>query len=688
MVRLSRVSVIHLTFVVFALALIGQAARVQLFQGDKWVERARQQHFRESPSAAARGNILDASDRVLAESRELVRLAVAPREIRDRAALAIALRDAGFSTAWTSAATDPRRKWVELPGLHVPTDIAGLTVLPGVRGFPVMKREYAAGESVSRIVGGTDQRGRGADGIELALDSLLRGDSGKTTVARDSRGRNLDTPGGWNAAPRRGHNVTLTINRDLQEICDRALARATDSLNATGGDIVVMNPFTGEVLAMASRRANRRTLANTAVSEPFEPGSTLKPFIAAALMERGRARPDEVVETFGGTMILNGRQIVDERKSARLSLSDVIRYSSNIGIVRFADRLTPREKFETLRDLGLGAPTGVPLPAEADGTLRDPSRWNRTSAASMVMGYELAVTPLQLVAAYGAIANGGELMETHLVKEIRNAGGDLVYRARPRVIRRVISPDVATQVQHMLLAVVQGGTAIKADLAAYRIGGKSGTARRTVEGKGYVEGNYTASFVGLFPVDKPQYVVLVKLDSPRGAYYGGEIAAPVTAVILRAALAAQDAALDRNELAAVKRPAPVAPERAAVGAAVAGGPDITGPDSAAAGTAQIPAADVLAGDSGSFSKQMAPADERTLLPPRTIRLPFKQKRGMPDRSARPVPDVVGLPVRDAVRALHEAGFRVRLVSRQGMPTYPAAGSLLAGGSVVKLKHIP
>lgn len=683
MVRLSRLSVIHLMLLLFAIALIGQAAKVQLIQGRGWAERARLQHYRDSPLTAARGNILDAGDHVLAESRELIRLTVAPTEVKDKEALVAALRNAGFSREWVDAATDPRRKWVQLPGLHVGSEITALSSLAGVRGYPVMKREYSAEGSIRRIVGGTDVRGHGADGIELVLDSLLRGDSGKSSVARDSRGRSLDTPGEWTTPPRRGHNVTLTINRDLQEICDRALARATDSLKATGGDIVVMNPFTGEVLAMASRREDRNTFANTAVSEPFEPGSTLKPFIAAALLERNRARPDEMIDTFGGEMVLHGRRIVDDKKSLSLSLADVIRYSSNVGIVRFADRLTPREKFETLRDLGLGIPTGVPLPAEADGTLRDPSRWNRTSPASMVLGYELAVTPLQLVAAYGAIANGGALMEPHLVKEIRTAGGDLVYRARPRVVRRVLSPGVAREVQRMLLAVVEGGTAMRADLATYQIGGKSGTARRTVEGKGYVEGNYTASFVGLFPVDKPQYVVLVKLDSPRGAYYGGEIAAPVTAVVLRAALAAQDAALDRNDLAAVERPRsrekPLSPPAAMDSAA----PSLARSTVDAASTADSPSIRAT-----SVLRRLPSADERTLRPSRTIRLPFVKKALSIDRSLRPVPDVAGLPIRDAVRALHQAGFRVRIVERQSQPSYPVAGSLLATGSTVRIQHNP
>jgi len=426
---------------------------------------------------------------------------------------------------------------------------------------------------------------------------------------------------------------------------------------------VVMNPFTGDVLAMASRRSNPRAVANTAVSEPFEPGSTIKPFIAAALLQYGRAKPDDSVDTSNGRAIIDQRLITDEHPAKSLSLSDVIRYSSNIGITRLSQRLTPREKYEILRDFGIGTPTGIPLPAEAEGTLRAPIYWNRTSGSSMAMGYELTVTPLQLVAAYSALANGGQLMEAHIIKEVRSADGELIYRSTPKVIRRVVSPEVAHEVQQMLLGVVESGTATRADLATYLLGGKTATARRTVEGKGYVLGNYTASFVGLFPADRPQYVVLVKLDSPRHAYYGGEIAAPVTKVVLRAALAARDAALNRAELATVER--------------VRKPSDTTLPN-----MSNLPSP--LAG-----AEESSPLTDEPMQPNVAVRfsLPFVPHPKAVDHTDRAVPDVSGLSLRDAVRALHRSGFRVRLIPQRGAATVPAAGTPLAAGSVVKLQHI-
>jgi cell division protein FtsI (penicillin-binding protein 3) len=330
-------------------------------------------------------------------------------------------------------------------------------------------------------------------------------------------------------------------------------------------------------------------------------------------------------------------------------------------------------------------PLGVPLPAESPGTLRDPKQWSKQTSASVLMGYEVAVTPLQLVTAYAAIANGGELLQPHLVKEVRSADGEVVYRATPRPIRRVMPADVARTVQQMLLAVVQEGTATKADLETFDVAGKSGTARRTSGNTGYLAGNYTASFVGLFPGKDPQYVVLVKLDSPKGSHYaGGDIAAPVTRIVLRAALAARDAALNRTDLAAVEKNAPapaVRSEKLATARSLAG----TNDEQVQAELNSIRShivSDKLA--------QKPPTDEVDESLARsssfTIDLPAKPKPSRIQFASRPVPNVRGLNLREATRALHAAGFRVRLIPGQQGITIPASGSVLPPGAVVQLGH--
>ena len=296
------------------------------------------------------------------------------------------------------------------------------------------------------------------------------------------------------------------------------------------------------------------------------------------------------------------------------------------------------------------------------------------------MGYEIAVTPLQLVTAYSAIANGGELLEPHLVKEVRAVDGKVTYRAETRAVRRVMSGEVARTVQQMLLAVVQQGTATRADLATFEVAGKSGTARRTSTNAGYTAGSYTASFVGLFPGDDPQYVVLVKLDNPKGAHYaGGEIAAPVTRIVLRAALAARDAALDREGLAAsekstVAQAADLPAVKSAAGARFArAGDDATAPVDRASYD-----------PSDNLTMPRAPEEATASY---VVDLPASPRPAAVTPVAptpRAVPNVKGLSVRQAVRALHGAGFRVRLVTAASSGTSPAAGTLAAPGSLVQL----
>ncbi|HJQ10127.1 MAG TPA: penicillin-binding transpeptidase domain-containing protein [Gemmatimonadaceae bacterium] len=671
-----RVAIIHAVFLLFALALTARAAKVQVADGKQWVARAKRQHYFASAQSAPRGDILDASGNTLVQSQELTRVAVALPEVRDTAFVVRALRRAKIDAEVLHAAISRRRRWIELPGLYSSADVASLSKLNGIHLTPVLQRVYAKSVGIQRIVGALDNRGNPVTGLELALDTVLRGDSGSVRLARDKSGRPLDTPDAWSEDAKPGATVVLTINNTLQDICERQLAIAVDSLHANGGDIVMMNPHTGEILALASRRIGTSSLANTAVTEPFEPGSTLKPFVAAALLEKGRAKPTDIVSTHNGKLELDGRVITDMHKAAQLSLADVIRYSSNIGIVEFGQRLTPRQKYETFRDLGFGMQLGVPLPAESPGTLREPRFWSKQTPASILMGYEIAVTPLQLVTAYAAIANGGELMEPHLVKEVRSNAGKVMYKAEPRAIRRVMSGETAHTVQQMMRAVVEQGTATKADLATFEVAGKSGTARRTSTNLGYTTGNYTASFVGLFPAQDPQYVVLVKLDSPQGAHYaGGDIAAPVTQVVLRAALAARDAALDRQDLAVAEKPPPQ-DSAAAAGQSVAverSSANVRRQSSQVSSATYDPNENL-----GSVADQP--------LPPVVVDLPSTLHAAPAPSALRAVPDVRGLSVRAAVKTLHQAGFRVRLVEAPATFTLPAAGAMAAPGTLVQLAH--
>jgi cell division protein FtsI (penicillin-binding protein 3) len=665
----SRVGLVHLALALFALALLGRAASVQLLQGSRWTASAQHQQSIETTIPAPRGDILDALGETMAQSRETVKLEVAPRDVRDRRALRNALIRAGVPADWAVRATDTARKWVTLPGRYVALDVAPIIATRGVHATSTVERAYAFSRGTRRIVGRVDQNGQAVDGVELALDSLLRGVPGAVTTMRDGRGRRFESPQSARRAPVQGNTVVLTINHELQQIAERALADAVSKMSAEGGDVVVVDPMDGEILAMASQRLDPRATAATALTEPYEPGSTLKPFIAATLLQKHRATESDVVNTHNGEFEINGRVITDEHPAASFSLADVIRYSSNIGIVQFAMRLSPREEYEALRDFGFGTPTGVSYPVEASGTLREPSRWSKQSAQSLAMGYEIAVTPLQLTAAYAAIANGGELLEPALVKEVRAPDGRVLYHHERRVVRRVLSPDVARRVRRLLLGVVEdGGTAKLADLQTFTLAGKTGTARRTVHGR-YAAGQHIPTFVGLFPAEQPQFVILVKLDNPKGAYYGGLTAARLTMGVFAGGLPARIASLARGPLPAPRQDPPDTVRSAGLVDTAATAETLR--TVAARETARALAAE----RAGRYTAGTTPF-VATLRAPRAARAPAAPPRA--------VPDVTGLSLRQAVHALHAAGFHVKLERGAVLATAPAAGSIAPAGAVVRL----
>lgn len=695
MKSISRTTLMHGGFLLFAGVLVGRAAFVQLVHGAEWRAKARRNHEAGAPVQAPRGMILDATGTLLVESREQVRLEVAPREIAGLPKLGTppdtskkakkkdesltdkvksvgrkkgltglerldsvrrVLTHAGVSEEWAAKATDTTRSYAVIPGRFLASDVQSIRTMRGVYASTVLERVPPATDGLRRLIGHADENGNPIDGVEKALDPQLRGTPGRLAMVKDGLGARFDSPLSTGTPPVPGNTVTLTINQSLQDIAERALADAVKTYGADGGDIVVMDPQSGEVRAMASRRSDPLSSGATAVLEPYEPGSTLKPFVAARLLDLKRARVDEEMNVHGGKWELNGRKIEDDHAGSIFTLAQVIQYSSNIGIVQFAQRLNPGEQYELLRDLGFGAQTGIPYPGEQAGTLRAPRNWDKQTPASLAMGYALTVTPLQLATAYSAIANGGELLEPALVKEIRAADGTVRFQHQRRVVRRVMSPGTAQAALTMLRAVVTGGTGDQANLATFDVAGKTGTAKRTEHGK-YVKGKYTASFVGIFPADKPQVVILVKLDNPSKTIYGGKAAAPVSKAVLQAAIAARDVSLDRRSLAS-------APARSTV-------------KSGNADSVQKVDSVVRAIASGSvpFVYQLGeqkPTDVRVV-------------------PARSVPDVSTLSIRDAVHTLHRAGFRVTLGSDAPgavRGTSPAAGAVLPAGAVIRIERAP
>jgi len=623
--------------------IAGRAAQLQLLEGRRWAEEARAQRTEHIVLPARRGALTDRHGTPLALTQETYHVGVAANELRDPAKDAPRVaRQLRLPTPEVQRAL--RRRYAYFGGPYSTLDVQPLRAVRGVHLEPVLNRFYPASDLARPVIGRVGDDGRGASGLERALDSLLAGRPGSAVVLKDRAGREYESPARVISQPVAGADVALTLDAELQEIAQRALDDAIRRMDADGGDVVMLDPATGEVLAVASRRRDG-SARPSAFTDTFEPGSVAKIFTAAALLALQRVAPAERVSGEDGKYRLGSRTITDEEPLPVLTLADAIRVSSNIALVKFAARLAPTEQYAMLRDFGFGAPTGIEFPAEATGRLRPPAEWSGLSAGSLAMGYEVSVTPLQLAVAYAALANDGVLLTPTLIRDVRGPGGDVVaYRHRPEPVRRVVRPEVAAALRALLRGVVERGTGAEAALVNFPVAAKTGTARRVVGGR-YAPGQYTASFAALFPADRAQLVLVVKIDDPRkGSYFAAQTAAPVTRSMLEQALAARTVALDRARLST------------------------TAPRAAA-----------------------QPLDDDPGVVPYVVSWPFRPDSApaMADVARRAVPDVTGRPLREAVRALHRRGFRVALKGwGVAHHTWPAAGDSAAAGATVTLFAAP
>lgn len=631
--------------------VIGRGVQLQGFEGERWARLAAEQQQDTAALPARRGAIFDRDGTPLALTRETWSLSVAPRELRDRDAAARELsRVLGVSRAEARRFTEPRERWVVLPGRWTAEQHKALSSLRGLHWERRLERFYPQGDVGREVLGGVSRDGRALGGIEQEMDALLRGTDGFSVLRRDAAGKREAALSLPVAPPRDGADVYLTLDFDLQEIADAALAEAVRESGAAGGDLLLADPRTGEILAAVSRRPGTNRVLSAFV-EPYEPGSTLKPFFVAGLLAGRKATLSDRVHAEGGTWrMANGRTIHDVHGYEWLALRDALRVSSNVAMAKLTERLRPAEQIRTLRDLGFGTQTGIEYPAEASGRLPRLAQWSDYTPASVAMGYEVSVTPLQLVMAYGALANGGVLMEPRLLREVRaGGGGEVVRKTAPRALRRALPKAVTDSLRPVLVSVVGDGTARRAALSTFEVAGKTGTARRTGAGGRYEAGAYNATFVGFFPARDPQLSIYVRLDRPRGAYYGGETAAPVTRQTLQAILAARSSsALNGRTLLTAR-----------VGAEPGG-----------ARAAAVPEApgEAPSGGDGTYVFQDGQAPRRT---------------AEAGRGEAPVPDLAGLSLRDAARRLHALGFRVR-VEGSGVvgATRPAAGTTARRGDTV------
>ncbi|HEY8130964.1 MAG TPA: penicillin-binding protein, partial [Thermoanaerobaculia bacterium] len=526
----------------WALIVLARLAQVQLLHHDAYVAKAQRQQERTLSLEPVRGSILDARGRVLAESVAAVSVYADPQAIVDSRATARALAripglDLSADDIEDKLTSNGPFVWI---ARQLPRAAGGAIRnlrLPGIYLLDAHRRTYPKGSLAANVVGYVGVDGQGLAGIEHAFETLVRGRAGKVTLLRDARkGMYLFAGDGANK-PVDGDDVILTIDSVVQFITERALARAVAQWHAAGGTAIVIDPTDGAILAMASvptfdpnrfRDFPPMTWRNRTVQEIYEPGSTFKIVTASAGLEERVVTPSQILDCGNGGIQIGNIEIHEHggNRYGSMSFEEVMLHSSNVGAIRVGMALGDDRFYRYIRRFGFGERTGIQLPGESAGVLRRPPRWSQVSAASLSIGQEIGATPLQIVTAFATVANGGVRVAPRIVDRVVNAKGEVVYRPVRVEPVRVISEKTAAVLNEILKAVVARGTGENAALEEHIVAGKTGTAQKFVRG-GYSPDRFVASFGGYVPADRPRLAILVVIDEPKGAEYGGTVAAPV-----------------------------------------------------------------------------------------------------------------------------------------------------------------
>jgi len=520
-------------------ALVWRAFDLQLEEREFLRGQGEARHLRVVTVPAHRGMITDRHGEPLAISTPVDSVWANPQELivaRDRLPELAGLLGLPVDGVQQLLAGRGDREFVYLRR-HVAPDLAREVMalgLPGVALQREYRRYYPAGEVAGHVLGFTNIDDIGQEGIELAYDDHLRAEPGSKQVIKDRLGHVIDEVGSIRD-PRPGHDLRLSLDRRIQYLAYRELKAAVQRYNASSATAVVLDVRTGEVLAMVNQPSfnpnNRRVLQgknyrNRAVTDVFEPGSTLKPFTIAAALESGRYQPGTVIDTTPGWFQVGRLTVRDIRDFGPIDVATVITKSSNVGASKIALDLSGEEFWQVLDRVGFGAPTGSGLPGEVAGMLTSPRRWGPVEKATLSYGYGLSVTPLQLAQAYGVLANNGIRVPVSLLARDQQPAGE-----------RVLSQTTVSDLVRMMETVVSPvGTARRAAVTGYRVAGKTGTVKKSVAG-GYSDNSYVAVFAGMAPASRPRLVTVVMVNEPRGKeYYGGLVAAPAFARIMAGAL--------------------------------------------------------------------------------------------------------------------------------------------------------
>lgn len=535
-----RALLVSVGLLAWMLVIGARLVQLQVSRHDDLTARARSQQLGAIETSPSRGQVLDRQGRELARSVDTESFFADPREIdrvdetarkiaaitgQDRVELAKRLNDSKDSNKkfiWLVRRLDVQRA-TQMDALNV----------EGVYSRKEPKRYYPNDSLAAHVLGfvGTDEIG--LSGVEQFYNDKIRGESGKLYLETDARQRAFES---YEVQPHPGQTVVLTIDQTIQYRTEQALAAAVERAHAKSGTAIVMDPQTGEILALANSpsfdpnqppKDSAEGRANGALQNIYEPGSTFKVVAYSAAIEKGLVKPEDKIDCQMGQITVAGRLIHDHHAFGVLTVAEALAQSSNVGAIKLALLIGNESMYDYMRRLGFGSRTGIDLAGESPGILRQLNRWQPSSIGSIAMGQEIGVTPLQMATAYSVLANGGMLVKPYLVRELRSPDGAVLFQAKPET-RQALKPETTRALRGMLEGVTLRGTARKAQLEGYTAAGKTGTAQKIdPKTRAYSPTKYIGSFVGFAPVNNPRVVIIVVIDEPLGAYHGGEVAAPV-----------------------------------------------------------------------------------------------------------------------------------------------------------------
>ena len=526
----------------FAVSLIARLANLQITQHKTLLAKSEKQpHHGNLKTYFGRGTIFDRNGNELATNLVVESVFVVPQEVRDRKYTSKVLASAlgqNYDRVYKEVSSNKQFAWIKRKASTDEIKHLKKAALSGVRFRSEQKRFYPKRELAANVIGfvGTDDYGLA--GIEQTYQGKLKGMVYSQPIKQDGRGRNIQNLGSLSRSNLGNYDLMLTLDEVIQFTAEYHLTKQVERYQADSGMAVVMNPNSGEIYAMANvpqfnpnnyNKFTPETRKNNTVVSSYEPGSIFKPIVAAAALDNGIAQPHDKFFCENGSFKIGGRNIgeASNHKYGSLSMQEIIAKSSNIGAIKIAQKLGKDSFYEYIRKFGFGEKTSIRLPGVSSGLLGKRKNWNERSLASISFGQEIAVTPLQMVVALSAIANGGTLMEPHIAKALMQ-DGKIIKEIKPKKIRRVISEKTSRQMMEILKFVVKNGTGKKAAIDGFEVAGKTGTAQKYIaETQSYSKTEFISSFIGYAPADNPRLAILVMIDNPKGRHWGGVVAAPV-----------------------------------------------------------------------------------------------------------------------------------------------------------------